>query len=172
MCCSKNRNGAIDTGRCMHRGPEIHGISGLLQGGPLPCYIICGIMGLSINGRSFSLGANWWKKITLLKKRPHKPMFITIIGARRGFPENKPRAALEFPIFRSSGWYHLWRRVTEKSEHVFWGQICNLANWKRVVWFLLVGNASHVKNDKIKSTKPWKSTKSIKEGVFTKSTIF
>lgn len=134
---------------------------GVLQGGPLPCYIFVEFFGFVYKWPKFFFGLTGEIFFRPTKKRPSfTPMFITIVGTHLvkcpihpavDSLKKKSPFILEFPICLDPADSYLWRRVTvpEKSENVFLGtnlQACKLEESRLI---FLVGNASHVKNDKM-----------------------
>ena len=144
-CAARNRNsGAIDTGRGMHRGPEIHGISGFYK--VVPYHVIyLWNYGFVYKWPKFFFGLTGEIFFRPTKKRPYfTPMFITIVGTHLvkcpihpavDSLKKKSPFILEFPIYLDPADSYLWRRLTvpKNPKMFFWGQICKLANWKRVV---------------------------------------
>ena len=155
--CAGNRKGAIKPAGGASR-PEIMGFRGFTRWFPTMLYI-CGIMGLSISMAEVFV---WLTGETLFHPTKKEASFHPIFNnhhrgppskmshsSRHGFPEKKTPFILEVPIYLDpAGSYHLWRRVTEKSDF-FLGtnlQPCKLEESR----LIFVGwNASHVKNDKM-----------------------
>lgn len=118
---------------------------GVLQGGPLPCYIFVEFFGFVYKWPKFFFGLTGEIFFRPTKKRPYfTPMFITIVGTHLvkcpihpavDSLKKKSPFILEFPIYLDPADSYLWRRVTvpKNPKMFFWGQICKLANWKRVV---------------------------------------